>query len=45
MELPHITIVDIQCLSLVHLMLLTFIGLLIFSVCVRIQCINTQYPI
>ena len=35
MQLPHITIVDIQWLSL-HLMLLTFLGLLIFSACVLI---------
>ena len=35
--------VDILCSSL-HLRLLTFIGLLTFSVCVHIQCINTNYP-
>ena len=33
------TIVDIWCLSL-HLMLRTFIELLIFSVCVRVECIK-----
>ena len=34
-KFKHVTIVDSKCMRL-HLMLLIFIGLLIFSVCVRI---------
>ena len=40
MELPHITIVDIQCLGL-HLTFLTFVGLSIFSVCICILVYQT----